>query len=145
MKARHQRMIFVGAIGVLMLGAAGFAFRAFKENLTYSYVPTQVVEGDVPLNRQIRLEGLVEEGSVHREPGSLTVHFVVTDLAHSLPAEYTGVLPDLFAEGKGVIAHGRMASDGHFVAETVLAKHDENYIPRDVEEILEENAKKAGT
>jgi cytochrome c-type biogenesis protein CcmE len=115
--------------------AVTFAIRAFRENLTYFFSPTQVAAGEAPA-RTFRLGGLVLENSMTREPGSLTVRFVVSDLAHSIPVRYTGVLPDLFKEGKGVVVRGRLGAGGEFVAEEVLAKHDENYTPPEVADAL---------
>jgi cytochrome c-type biogenesis protein CcmE len=117
--------------------AAGLAMQAFRENLLYFFSPSQIVAGEAPEGRTFRLGGVVVEGSVEREPGSLTVEFVVTDFAHSLPVEYTGPLPDLFKEGQGVVALGRLESNREFVAEEVLAKHDENYMPPEVANALE--------
>jgi cytochrome c-type biogenesis protein CcmE len=127
-------------IGLVLTGvivAAGLATRAFRENLLYFFSPSQIVAGQAPEGRTFRLGGVVVEGSVAREPGSLTVEFVVTDFAHSLPVEYTGPLPDLFKEGQGVVALGRLEPNGEFVAEEVLAKHDENYMPPEVANALE--------
>jgi cytochrome c-type biogenesis protein CcmE len=126
-------------IGLVLAGvglSAALALRAFQENLLYFFSPTQVAAGEAPDGRAFRLGGMVADGSVEREPGSLTVHFVVTDFSHSLPVEYTGVLPDLFSEGKGVVARGRLEPGGRFVAEEVLAKHDENYMPPEVADAL---------
>jgi cytochrome c-type biogenesis protein CcmE len=136
MKARKQRMIFIGVVLVCMLVSAGFAYRAFQENLLYYFSPTQVNAGEAPLERRFRLGGLVEEGSIQRTPGELETRFVVTDYANTVQVEYDKVFPDLFAEGKGVVVHGEMNEDGLFVAETVLAKHDENYNAPEVEETL---------
>lgn len=143
MKSRHQRMIFIGVVAAGMLVSAGFAYRAFNENMLYYHSPTQIRDGLAPVERRFRLGGLVEEDSVKREPGSLTINFVVTDIANSIPVEYTGVLPDLFAEGQGVVTHGRLQSDGRFVADTVLAKHDENYMAPEVAESLAEGERRA--
>lgn len=112
-----------------------FAMRAFRENLTYFFSPTQVAAGEAPA-RTFRVGGLVLENSVTREPGSLTVRFVVSDYAHTIPVQYTGVLPDLFKEGKGVVVRGRLNPSGEFVAEEVIAKHDENYTPPEVADAL---------
>jgi cytochrome c-type biogenesis protein CcmE len=136
MKPRQQRMIFVGAIAVLMVMAAAFAYRAFNENLLYSFTPTQIVNGEAPEERTFKLGGLVREGSIERDPGSLTIRFVVTDLEHDVQAEYTGVTPDLFMEGKGVVAHGVVNADGRFIASKVLARHDENYMAPEVQDAL---------
>jgi cytochrome c-type biogenesis protein CcmE len=125
-------------IGLVLAGvvlAAGFAVRAFQENLQYFFSPSQVAAGEAPA-RVFRLGGMVVDDSVQREPGSLTVSFVVTDFAQSVPVRYTGVLPDLFGEGQGVVARGRLDPAGHFVAEEVLAKHDENYMAPEVAEAL---------
>ncbi|HUF72923.1 MAG TPA: cytochrome c maturation protein CcmE [Gammaproteobacteria bacterium] len=143
MKARQQRMIFIGLVVAGMAVSAGFAYRAFNENLLYYFSPTQVAEGDAPLERRFRLGGLVVDGSVKRASGSLTVDFVVTDNYHSIPVQHTGVLPDLFTEGQGVVTHGTMNADGLFVADEVLAKHDENYMAPEVAESLEEGARRA--
>ncbi|HSG66558.1 MAG TPA: cytochrome c maturation protein CcmE, partial [Gammaproteobacteria bacterium] len=124
--------------------SVALALRAFRENVLFFFSPTEVVAGDVPAERGFRLGGMVLDGSVEREPGSLTVSFVVTDFAHSIPVQYTGVLPDLFGEGQGVVARGQLNSDGSFTAEEVLAKHDENYMPPEVAEALERGRAGAG-
>lgn len=139
MKARHQRMMFIGGIAIAMLVSAGFAYRAFNENLLYYFSPSQIVAGEAPVDRRFRLGGIVEEGSVHRLAGTLDINFVVTDLANTIPVAYDKVLPDLFAEGKGVVAHGTLNSDGLFVADEILAKHDENYMAPEVAESLAKN------
>lgn len=143
MKARQQRMIFIGLVVAGMLVSAGFAYRAFNENLLYYFSPTQIADGEAPVERRFRLGGMVVENSYRRAPGSLTASFVVTDLGNTIPVEYTGVLPDLFAEGKGVVAHGTLNDDGLFVADEVLAKHDENYMAPEVAESLEKGAQRA--
>ena len=129
-------MLFIGAVTAGMLVSAAFAYRAFNANLLYYYSPTQVAAGEAPIERRFRLGGLVVEDSVDRALGSLTVSFLVTDLGQSIPVEYTGVLPDLFAEGQGVVAHGTVDAAGVFVADRVLAKHDENYMAPEVAESL---------
>jgi cytochrome c-type biogenesis protein CcmE len=136
MKPRRRRMLLIGLVLAGVGLSAALALRAFQENLLYFFSPTQVAAGEAPDGRAFRLGGMVADGSVEREPGSLTVHFVVTDFSHSLPVEYTGVLPDLFSEGKGVVARGRLEPGGRFVAEEVLAKHDENYMPPEVADAL---------
>ena len=135
MKARTQRMVLIGLVLGGMTLAAAFTYRAFQENLLYFFSPSQIAAGEAP-DRVFRLGGMVVKDSVTREPGSLTMKFVVTDNVHSLPVSYTGVLPDLFVEGQGVVVRGRLAGDGGFVAEEVLAKHDENYMPPEVAEAL---------
>jgi cytochrome c-type biogenesis protein CcmE len=123
--------------------SVAFALQAFQKNLLYFYSPSQVEAGEAPLARTIRVGGMVEKGSVQRAPGSLEVRFTVTDFAHELTVSYTGVLPDLFREGQGIIARGRFADGGVFVAEEVLAKHDENYMPPEVKDSLQHAAKPA--
>jgi cytochrome c-type biogenesis protein CcmE len=127
-------------IGLVLAGvtvSVGLALRAFQENLLYFFSPSQIVAGEAPTERSFRLGGMVLDESVKRDPGSLTVKFVVTDYAHSVPVQYTGVLPDLFQEGKGVVTLGRFDANGAFIAEEVLAKHDENYMPPEVAAALE--------
>jgi cytochrome c-type biogenesis protein CcmE len=135
MKARTQRKLLIGLVLAGMAAAAAFAYRAFQENLLYFFSPSQVAAGEAP-DRVFRLGGMVVQDSVKRESGSLTVNFVVTDNVHSVPVSYTGVLPDLFVEGQGVVVRGQLGSDGGFVAQEVLAKHDENYMPPEVAEAL---------
>jgi cytochrome c-type biogenesis protein CcmE len=134
---RKRRLLFIGLVLAGVIVAVVLATQAFRENLLFFFSPTQIAQGDAPTNRQFRLGGMVLDGSVAREEGSLTVDFVVTDYAHSVPVSYTGVLPDLFQEGQGVVAIGRMDGTGHFTAQQVLAKHDENYMPPEVAEALE--------
>ncbi|MGH8496896.1 MAG: cytochrome c maturation protein CcmE [Gammaproteobacteria bacterium] len=136
MTPRRQRMILVGLVLLGVGLAAGFALRAFQENLLYFYSPSEVLAGKAPADRQFRLGGMVADGSVERAPGSLEVRFVLTDFAHTVPVRYTGVLPDLFREGQGTVARGQLSADGEFVAEEVLAKHDENYMPPEVAQSL---------
>jgi cytochrome c-type biogenesis protein CcmE len=121
----------VAGVGI----ATAFALKAFNQNLLYYYSPTQVHAGEAPEARSIRVGGLVENGSVQRAPGSLEVTFTLTDYQQTVPVSYTGVLPDLFREGQGIIARGKFDS-GRFVAEEVLAKHDENYMPPEVADSL---------
>ena len=137
MTPRHRRMALIAVVLGGVVVSAALAMRAFEQNLLYFFSPTQIATGEAPAERTFRLGGMVLDGSVEREPGSLTVSFVVTDYAHSIPVRYTGVLPDLFQEGQGVVARGRVEGDGHFAAEEVLAKHDENYMPPEVAEALE--------
>jgi len=128
-------MIAVAAIVAGVGIATTFALKAFNQNLLYYYSPTQIQAGEAPSSRSFRVGGLVENGSVKRLPGSLEVKFTLTDLHQRITVSYTGVLPDLFREGQGVIARGKLAG-GQFVAEEVLAKHDENYMPPEVKESL---------
>jgi cytochrome c-type biogenesis protein CcmE len=128
MKPRHRRIALIAA-GVAGLAiAATLVLKALNENLAFFFTPTQVAANEAPHNRAFRVGGMVEVGSVKRQADGVTVHFVVTDTSKSIPVAYKGVLPDLFREGKGVVAQGRL-DGGTFVASEVLAKHDENYMP----------------
>jgi cytochrome c-type biogenesis protein CcmE len=109
---------------------------AFNSNLVFFFSPTQVAANEAPQGRSFRIGGLVEEGSIKRETQGLTTRFVVTDLAKTIPVTYTGLLPDLFKEGKGVVAQGKLGADGIFRADQVLAKHDENYMPPEAADAL---------
>jgi cytochrome c-type biogenesis protein CcmE len=127
--------------GLAALGiAAALVLNAFQSNLVFFFTPTQVASHEAPRDRAFRIGGLVEAGSVLREKDALTVRFRVTDTAKTIPVVYTGILPDLFREGKGVVAQGKLGADGTFRASEVLAKHDENYMPPEAAEAL----KKAG-
>src|SRR5881227_202550 len=129
MKARHKRFAWIGA-GVVVLGvAAALVLNAFQSNLVFFFTPAQVVAHEAPQGRAFRIGGLVEQGSLTRDADSLTVRFRVTDTAKTIPVIYSGLLPDLFREGKGVVAQGTLGADGTFHASEVLAKHDENYMP----------------
>ena len=129
MKARHRRFAWIGA-GVAVLGVAvALVLNAFQSNLVFFFTPTQVAQKEAPQGRPFRIGGLVETGSVKRVPNTVDVKFVVTDTAKSVPVVYSGLLPDLFKEGKGVVAQGSLGPDGTFHATEVLAKHDENYMP----------------
>ncbi|MET0987415.1 MAG: cytochrome c maturation protein CcmE [Steroidobacteraceae bacterium] len=132
MTARQRRMVLVGLILLGVGGAVAFALTAFQDNLLYYYSPSDVAAGKAPNERTFRVGGMVPEGSFKRAPGSLEAKFVLTDFQHQVTVSYTGVLPDLFREGQGVIARGRLGQNGTFVAEEVLAKHDENYMPPEV-------------
>ena len=136
MTPRRKRFLAVLAIVVGGGAATALAMLAFRDNLLYFYNPTQVLAGEAPSSRTFRIGGMVTEGSLKRTAGSLLVNFVVTDYQHSIPVRYKGLLPDLFREGQGVIAHGHMSDSGEFVAHEVLAKHDENYMPPEVAESL---------
>ena len=136
MKPRRQRMILVALVATGVVLSAGLALRAFQENLLYFFTPSQVAAGEAPANRAYHLGGMVLENSIERDSGSLTVNFVVTDYAHTMPVSYSGLLPDLFAENKGVVARGRLGENGRFVADEILAKHDENYMPPEIAEAL---------
>ena len=137
LKPRTRRALWIVG-GVAALGvAATLVLNAFQSNLVFFYTPTQVASNEAPRDRLFRLGGLVEAGSVTRGKDGLTVRFNVTDTARAIPVTYTGILPDLFREGKGVVAQGRIGADGVFQAREVLAKHDENYMPPEAAEALE--------
>lgn len=131
MKTRHKRLALV-ATGLAVLGvAAWLILSAFQKNLVFFFTPTQVLSGEAPHGRSFRVGGMVEKGSLVHQPDGLTWTFVVSDTAKKIPVSYKGILPDLFKEGKGVVAEGKLGSDNVFAAEQVLAKHDENYMPPD--------------
>ena len=136
MKPRTRRALWIAA-GVAALGVAtALVLNAFQSNLVFFFTPSQVVANEAPRDRAFRIGGLVESGSVVRDKDALTVRFRVTDTAKTIPVSYTGILPDLFREGKGVVAQGRIGADGVFKASEVLAKHDENYMPPEAAEAL---------
>ena len=129
MKRRHKRIAIILA-GLAGLGLATYLVAsAFRQNLVFFFSPTQVAAREAPVDRTFRIGGLVENGTLKRDPDGLTVRFTVTDTAASIPVVYKGILPDLFKEGRGCVAQGKISSDGVFQAEQVLAKHDENYMP----------------
>ena len=136
MKPRTKRALWIvaglGALGV----AASLVLNAFQSNLVFFFTPSQVASNEAPRDRAFRIGGLVEAGSVTRDKDALTVRFRVTDTARTIPVVYTGLLPDLFREGKGVVAQGRIGTDGTFRATEVLAKHDENYMPPEAADAL---------
>ena len=136
MTARQNRMILIGLVITGVTVSAFLALRAFEENLLFFFSPAQVAAGEAPTDRTFRLGGMVLEDSINREIGSLTLNFIVTDYTASIPVSYTGVLPDLFAENQGVVARGTLDNQGGFIAEEILAKHDENYMPPEVAEAL---------
>ncbi len=138
MTPRQRRMTLVAVIVVGVSLAGALALRAFRENVMYYFDPTKVAAGEVKVGQRFRLGGMVVKGSLQREPGTLNVHFVVTDFRNSVPVSYSNVLPDLFREGAGMVAHGRMDASGTFQADEVLAKHDENYMPPEVARSLQQ-------
>jgi len=141
MKVRHKKLLVI-ALSLTGLGiAVALVLNAFQSNLVFFYSPTQVKQGEAPVERAFRIGGLVEEGSVQRQTDGLTTRFVITDTAHGIPVVYTGILPDLFKEGKGVVAEGRLGPDGLFTASQVLAKHDENYMPPEAAHAIEQAQK----
>ena len=129
MKRRHKRVAFI-VVGLAGLGIAAYLVaNAFRNNLVFFFSPTQVAAKEAPVNRTFRVGGLVQEGSLKRDNDGLTVRFIVTDTAANVPVVYKGILPDLFKEGRGCVAQGKIGADGVFQADQVLAKHDENYMP----------------
>jgi cytochrome c-type biogenesis protein CcmE len=139
MKPRHKRAAIIVA-GLAALGiAAALVLNAFQSNLVFFFTPSQVASGEAPKGRTFRVGGMVKTGTVQRD--NLTVAFVVTDTAKEVPVRYTGILPDLFREGKGVVAQGKLGEDGLFVASEVLAKHDENYMPPEAQHAVDQAQK----
>ena len=141
MKPRHKRVAAIAGGLALLAIAAALVLNAFQSNLVFFFSPSQVAAGEAPRDRAFRIGGLVEAGSLKRGQEGLAVHFVVSDTAHRIPVTYSGILPDLFREGKGVVAQGKVGTDGVFRASEVLAKHDENYMPPEAAHALEQAAK----
>lgn len=141
MSPRQRRTFFIlgglAAIGI----ATFFILKAFNQNLVFFYTPSQIASREAPVDKHFRIGGMVVKDSLIREPGGLQVHFMVTDMAQSVPVDYSGILPDLFKEGKGVVAEGKLNQQGVFIASQVLAKHDENYMPPEAKNALD-SAKK---
>jgi len=147
MKPRHKRiaLVVLGLCGLIT--AVGLTLSAFNENLTFFFSPSQVVAGEAPTARSFRIGGLVQPGSLRRGEDGLTAYFIITDTVHEIPIIYSGILPDLFKEGRGCVAQGKVDSDGVFRAELVLAKHDENYMPIESAQSIEDaraSSNKAG-
>jgi len=141
MKPRHKRLVLIAAgLGAIAIAAA-LVLNAFRSNLVFFFSPSQIAAGEAPKDRAFRVGGMVETGSVKRQADGVTVQFVVTDTAKSVPVVYKGILPDLFREGKGVVAEGRLGTDGVFRAAQVLAKHDENYMPPEAAHAVEQAQK----
>jgi cytochrome c-type biogenesis protein CcmE len=135
-KPRTKRIAMVAGGLAALAVAAGLVLTAFQQNLVFFFTPSQVAAKEAPQGKTFRIGGMVEKGSVARQADGLTVRFMVTDTAKSIPVMYRGALPDLFREGKGVVAQGRVGADGVFVASEVLAKHDENYMPPEAAEAV---------
>ncbi len=140
MTRRRRRLWLLGACGAALFAAAALVLTAFEDNIVFFYSPTDLTQKPIAPDRHFRLGGLVEEGSVVRQPDGVTIAFRVTDTANAVPVTFRGLLPDLFREGQGVVAEGALDARGTFVATEVLAKHDENYMPPEVAESI----KKAG-
>ncbi len=144
MTPRQKRLTWIVAGVALVAAAVGLVLYALKNNVSLYFTPTQVYNKEAPQGRNFRIGGLVEAGSVKRENDGLTVHFSITDTAKSMPVVYKGILPDLFKEGKGVVAQGKLEADNVFHAEEVLAKHDENYMPPEAKHALEQAQAQSG-
>jgi cytochrome c-type biogenesis protein CcmE len=138
MKPRHKRFAIIAAGVAAIAVAAALVLNAFQSNLVFFFSPSQIVAGEAPKDRAFRVGGMVQTGSVKRQGDGLTVEFVVTDTAKSIPVTYKGILPDLFREGKGVVAQGVLGADGVFRANEVLAKHDENYMPPEAKHAIDQ-------
>ena len=134
--ARKKRLFFIVFLVAGVTLAAGFAMYAFNQNLMFYFSPSDVKQGKAPVDKLFRMGGMVVEGTFKKEPKSLKVHFDLTDYGKTVSVEYEGILPDLFREGQGIISRGKLNTKGVFVAEEVLAKHDENYMPPEVAESL---------
>jgi cytochrome c-type biogenesis protein CcmE len=137
MKQRHKRLALLGLGLVALGGAAALILNAFQSNLVFFFSPSQVAAREAPEGRSFRIGGLVQAGSLQRQADGVSVRFVVTDTAHDIAVVYTGILPDLFKEGKGVVAQGELGPDGVFHAKEVLAKHDANYMPPQAADAVE--------
>jgi cytochrome c-type biogenesis protein CcmE len=140
---RKKRLLIILAILAGISLAVGLALTALQENINLFYTPTQIANGEAPVGTRIRAGGMVEQGSLKRSGDSLDVEFVVTDFAKSVTIRYRGILPDLFREGQGIVALGKMGTDGALVADEVLAKHDEKYMPPEVTKALQESGLQA--
>ncbi len=139
---RKKRLTIVLFLVIGVSVAVALITFALRQNINLFYDPSQIAAGEAPVDVRIRAGGMVQENSVVRDPESLKVEFSVTDFTSSVPVEYVGILPDLFAEGQGVVAMGRLDKNGRFIADQVLAKHDENYMPPEVNDALEKAAGK---
>ena len=138
MKPRHKRFAIIAAGVAAIAVAAALVLNAFQSNLVFFFSPSQIAAGEAPKDRAFRVGGMVQAGSVKRQGDGLTVEFIVTDTAKSIPVTYKGILPDLVREGKGVVAQGRLGTDGVFRADEVLAKHDENYMPPEAKHAIDQ-------
>jgi cytochrome c-type biogenesis protein CcmE len=142
LKAKHQRLVLLMIALVVLLGAALLATWALRNQASYFYVPSEIVARPPASDRAVRLGGMVEKGSLHTAPDGVTVDFVVGDGKARVPVRFAGIVPSLFVEGSGVVAEGKLGRDGTFVADNLLAKHDENYVPREMQDMTSEQAKK---
>ncbi len=145
MTARGKRLTLILAALALLGGATALVLSAMRENLVFFHTPSEVAEGKAPFGRTFRIGGMVVDGSLERLPDGVTVRFAVTDTAKTIPVVYRGALPDLFSEGKGAVAQGKLGPDGVFVASEVLAKHDENYMPVEAQHAVDQAQRAAAT
>jgi cytochrome c-type biogenesis protein CcmE len=143
MKTRHKRIAFIALALAGLSAAAGLTLRVFNENLVFFFTPSQVAASEAPAGKSFRIGGLVEEGSLRRGVDGLRSHFTVTDTVNRIQVIFTGILPDLFKEGRGCVAQGKIGADGIFYADQVLAKHDENYMPIEAAHSIEKAKKSA--
>ena len=139
MKPRHKRIALIGGGLAAIAIAATLVLQALDSNIAFFFTPTQVIQGEAPQGKAFRIGGMVKAGSIRRD--NLTVHFIITDTAKDVPVTYTGILPDLFKEGKGAVAQGKLGADGVFAASEVLAKHDENYMPPEAQHAVDQAQK----
>ncbi len=139
MKTRHKRLTFISLAVVALVAAVLLVMNAFRDNLVFFFSPTEVAAGKAPANGTFRMGGLVTAGSIQKGPAPLELRFTVTDLSTEMRVHYVGSLPDLFRVGQGVVAEGRLGPDGQFQAKTILAKHDENYMPPEVAQALKKS------
>ncbi len=137
MKSRHKRFALIAAGIAALAISATLVLNAFRSNLVFFFTPSEIAANEAPVGRSFRVGGMVVDGSVKRQADGVSVEFLVTDTAKTIPVVYSGILPDLFREGKGVVAQGKLGADGVFKAEQVLAKHDENYMPPEAAEAVE--------
>jgi cytochrome c-type biogenesis protein CcmE len=138
MKTRHKRVVFIVASLAAIGLAAWLLLAAFKNNLVFFFSPTQIATKEAPVGKTFRIGGLVQDGTLKRDTDGLTVRFTVTDTANTIPVVYKGILPDLFKEGRGCVAQGRVGPDGVFYADQIMAKHDENYMPPEAARALDQ-------
>ncbi|MCJ1959595.1 MULTISPECIES: cytochrome c maturation protein CcmE [Novosphingobium] len=142
-KAKHQRLVLLGVAMVVLIGAAILAIWALRNQASYFYVPREIVASPPEASRAVRLGGMVEQGSIRTLPDGVSIAFVVEDKEARVPVTFRGIVPSLFVEGSGVVAEGHMGSDGTFVADNLLAKHDENYVPREMKDMTGEELQQA--
>ncbi|MGF7154192.1 cytochrome c maturation protein CcmE [Novosphingobium gossypii] len=141
LKAKHQRLVLLIVALVVLIGAGLLAAWALRNQASYFYVPSEIVANPPEADRAVRLGGMVEKGSLRTEADGVTIDFAVQDGKARVPVTFRGIVPSLFVEGSGVVAEGRMRADGTFVADNLLAKHDENYVPREMQNMTKEQAR----